>query len=93
MTGDTASDHQTYSRLVAVSNSSRSAVVSGGHAPPGHCAHTRIVPELGHHGRRPTVRHSFLCKPILGEDMVLMLWHQQRDEHIHVQERDHKASD
>lgn len=42
--GDTASGHQTYSRLATVSMSSRSALVSGDHSPPGNCAQTRITP-------------------------------------------------
>jgi len=44
ITGDTPSGHHKYSRLAAVRISSRSAVVSGGHAPPGNCAQTRMAP-------------------------------------------------
>jgi hypothetical protein len=42
--GEARSGHQAELRLLAVNTRRRSAVDSGGHEPPGSCAHTRITP-------------------------------------------------
>jgi hypothetical protein len=58
-TGETASGHQTYSRLAAVSRSSRSAVASGSQGPPGSCAQTRITPSsVTAHVAQPSITAS-----------------------------------